>query len=94
MTDNWAPCPRCKSNRVQKSSKWVNALAAFGTGSIFFWIGFLLPFLWIAVPIMFILGFLVLFGSSKWLCKDCGYSWKVEKTTSSAAGSGQSHSSD
>lgn len=80
MADNWSSCPRCGSNRVQKISKWAVAFAFFFGGSLFIWLGFLLPILWLGVPIGFILGIASLFGKTSWQCQDCKYSWPIKKT--------------
>ncbi len=85
MADNWSPCPRCGSNRVQKISKWAVAFAFFFGGSLFIWLGFLLPILWLGVPIGFILGIVSLFGKTSWQCRDCKHSWPVKKQTSVSA---------
>lgn len=79
--DNWSPCPRCGSNRVEKLGKWAVSFIFFGGAGIFMFLGFLLPILWIAVPIMFILSVVSLFGKDTWRCKDCNYSWVDKKSS-------------
>lgn len=87
MTDNWSPCPRCGSNRVQKVSKWVIAFAFFFGGSFFIWLGILFPLLWLAVPIAFIIGIIIaLFGKNSWQCQDCKFSWPMKKQKHNSAG--------
>lgn len=77
--ENWSKCPRCESNRVQKVSKVAASIAFFASGGMFIWIGLLIPFLWILVPVCFALAVLVLFGKSTWQCQDCKHTWKIEK---------------
>lgn len=78
--DNWSTCPRCHSNRVQKVSKWIAPITFFATSGCCIWIGFLFPPVWIAVPILWVLSLVLLFGKDTWQCQDCKKTWVVKKT--------------
>lgn len=77
--DNWSTCPRCDSNRVQKMSKWAFSLTFFGGAGCLLWVGFLFPPIWIAVPVLLIMSFVMLFAKDVWQCQDCKKSWAVKK---------------
>lgn len=79
--DNWSPCPRCNSNKVKEINKWLMSLGVFGSSGCLIWVGFLFPPLWLLVPILMIISFIMLFGKSAWQCQDCNYTWTKKKTT-------------
>ena len=78
--DNWSPCPRCGSNRVQKISKWAMVMSLFGAGGCLLWIGIFFPPLWLLVPIILIASFVMMFGKSTWQCQDCKKTWIAKKS--------------
>jgi len=77
--DNWTPCPRCGSNRVQKISKWTYFLTFFAGSGCLIWLGIIFPLFWFLVPVLWILSVVMLFGHDVWQCQDCKYTWKVQK---------------
>lgn len=77
--ENWTPCPRCGSNRVQKMSKWALSIAFLSSAGCLIWVAFLIPPLWIAVLILILLGIITPLGKSFWQCKDCNYTWDVKE---------------
>jgi len=81
MSDNWSPCPRCGSNRVQSVSKWAAVIALFSSAGCLIWVGILFPPLWIAVPILLIFSVLAMVGKDTWQCQDCKHTWIKKKTT-------------
>jgi len=73
--DEWRPCPRCESKRVDTMSKAFFILMFLGTGSMLFWLGFLFfPFFIISALLMLMapLGFIL---PKMYQCKDCNYTW-------------------
>lgn len=80
-------CPKCESKRVVKMSKAVMALVIICVGSfVFFVLGFLFPLFWVGIPACWVLGLLMLLGTSVYQCQYCRHSWPVPKKRSTAAG--------
>ncbi|WP_459907145.1 hypothetical protein [Desulfotomaculum defluvii] len=75
MEEDWSPCPRCGSNKVQKVYKWAIVFALFCTAGCMFWIGLLFPPLLLGIPVAIILGFIMMFGKNLWQCQDCKKTW-------------------
>jgi hypothetical protein len=79
MSKHWEPCPRCESKKVTTRGKGFFFLVFLGTGSVLFWVGFLIPFFWIAAA-AFLIGSPLAFMLPKVnQCQDCKHSWKVDK---------------
>lgn len=76
--EDWSPCPRCGSNRVQKVYKWAIVISLLAAAGCFVWIGLFFPLLWIAIPILVVLSFISIFGKDSWQCQDCKKMWEVK----------------
>ena len=79
IMDNWSTCPRCQSNRVQKISKWIAPIALFATSGCLIWVGLLFPPVWLAIPVLWVLALIMLFGKDVWQCQDCKKAWPAKK---------------
>jgi len=74
--DNWEPCPRCGSNRVQPRGTLFLALVGVGLIGISIWLLIIPPvgIAGILLGILFIIAAPLSKGTVQ--CQDCNYSWK------------------
>ena len=80
MSDNWSPCPRCGSNRVQVKSKIEMFSAFIKLSIVLFLCGiFSVLFLWL-IPIAMIIAVVLLFTKKSYECQDCKYWWDDKKS--------------
>lgn len=77
MSEQWEPCPRCNSNRVQTFGKWAAFLIFLGSGSCLIWVGILFPPIWIVAGLLVLGSPLGFFFPKMNYCKDCSKSWKA-----------------
>jgi len=85
MSENikdWEPCPRCKSNRIQKNSKLLYFFVFLIMGVILFFVGVV----FITFPVIMAISLGFIFGSPlgflipvNYFCEDCKYSWRKSK---------------
>jgi len=78
--DNWEPCPRCGSNRVQQQG--VATFIAFGfaiglVGVILLFV--FLPLGLILLPCSLLFFILSPLGKNVLVCQDCKKSWRINK---------------
>lgn len=74
--NNWEPCPRCGSNRVQPRGTFFMALVGFMLLGVSFWL-LIIPPIGIAGMIFGIL-LIIAAPLSKGVvqCQDCNFSWE------------------
>ena len=82
--ENWEPCPRCKSNRVESRGMFVNimfSIMLMGMGIVLL----LIPPVGIGV-ILVGLGFIAYapFTRGTLYCKECKKSWRPKKEAAAA----------
>ncbi len=91
--EQWQPCPRCGSTRVEKVSMWIFLLSGLGLSGCSIWLLFIpvIGIVGIIVGlIMFVLG-LVGVVTEHWLpttlqCKDCKKTWTFNPNLSIGKG--------
>lgn len=78
--ENWEPCPRCGSNRVQSRGGCLFAMLGFAAIGVFFWITFLIPPVGIVGMIAGVVILIISpFAKGIIQCQDCNKAWKASK---------------
>lgn len=87
--EEWQPCPRCGSNRVQKVSMWAFLLGGVAVAGCSIWL-LLISLIAIAGvivgAIVFLLGLIGIIGQrfmpTTLYCKDCNNTWQFKSNVS------------
>lgn len=78
MKDNWEPCPRCGSKKVQTRGKAYWIMLPFVSGGCLIWFGFLFwPLFIVAIVLIIASPFGALLPKIN-QCRECKYTWKVK----------------
>lgn len=77
--EKFEQCPRCESKKVEERGKSYYFLGGWLMFSFCFLLGFLFMPFWLGAALGLGMMIMAPFATKKMHCKECEYSWEVEK---------------